>query len=225
MRSYASRVRRLVLVLAAAALCVLLLPGFASAQVSINPTVTPTRDDGGWVYWMALGAIALGALIVLMAAAAYLRLAPRFSRDEEEDVPRSGVRAPDAQVSLQTVWTQARPVSVEAVPAPQPAAVAAAPAPAPAAARPAPAGAPAGTAPAGTEPAAAPAAAGEAPAAEAAEAAAPRPARAPRVEVEPDQETLDRVLQEQLAKGVDRRVAEGRAKSAALRAAREKAGG
>ncbi|HEY1330682.1 MAG TPA: 4Fe-4S binding protein [Actinomycetota bacterium] len=59
-------------------------------------------------------------------------------------------------------------------------------------------------------------AAGEAPA---------RPARAPRVEVEPDQETYDRVLAEQLAKGSDRRIAEGRAKAAALKAARAKAEG
>jgi len=51
-----------------------------------------------------------------------------------------------------------------------------------------------------------------------------RPARqaAPRVEVEPDQETYDRVLQEELDKGTDRRVAEGRAKSAAIKAARQK---
>jgi NADH-quinone oxidoreductase subunit I len=41
--------------------------------------------------------------------------------------------------------------------------------------------------------------------------------------VEPDQETHDRVLQEELDKGTDRRVAEGRAKAAAIRAARRKA--
>ena len=58
------------------------------------------------------------------------------------------------------------------------------------------------------------------------EAAAPaKPARAPRVEVEPDQETFDRVLASELEKGTDRRVAEGRAKSAALRAARAKGEG
>ncbi|MBA3728897.1 MAG: 2-oxoglutarate dehydrogenase, E2 component, dihydrolipoamide succinyltransferase, partial [Actinobacteria bacterium] len=39
----------------------------------------------------------------------------------------------------------------------------------------------------------------------------------------PDQETFDRVLEEQLAKGVDRRVAEGRARAAAIVAARKKA--
>jgi hypothetical protein len=43
--------------------------------------------------------------------------------------------------------------------------------------------------------------------------------------VELDQETLDRVLQEELAKGTDRRVAEGRARAAAVRAARRKAEG
>jgi formate hydrogenlyase subunit 6/NADH:ubiquinone oxidoreductase subunit I len=42
-------------------------------------------------------------------------------------------------------------------------------------------------------------------------------------EVEPDQATYDRVLQEELAKGTDRRVAEGRAKAAAIRTARRKA--
>ncbi len=40
--------------------------------------------------------------------------------------------------------------------------------------------------------------------------------------VEPDQATHDRVLEEELDKGTDRRVAEGRAKSAAIRAARRK---
>ena len=39
-----------------------------------------------------------------------------------------------------------------------------------------------------------------------------------------DQETFDRVLAEELGKGVDRRVAEGRARSAAVRAARAKSG-
>ena len=53
-------------------------------------------------------------------------------------------------------------------------------------------------------------------------AAAPR---APAEHIEPDQETLDRVLAEELAKGTDRRVAEGRAKAAAVRAARKKAEG
>jgi formate hydrogenlyase subunit 6/NADH:ubiquinone oxidoreductase subunit I len=69
--------------------------------------------------------------------------------------------------------------------------------------------------------------AAEAPAAAAAPPAAPPPPAppppAPRVEVEPDQEVYDRVLQEELDKGTSRRVAEGRAKAAAVRAARKKA--
>ena len=36
-----------------------------------------------------------------------------------------------------------------------------------------------------------------------------------------DKETLDRVLAEELAKGTDRRIAEGRARSAALKAYRK----
>jgi NADH-quinone oxidoreductase subunit I len=54
-------------------------------------------------------------------------------------------------------------------------------------------------------------------------AEAARPAAEPAEHVEPDQETHDRVLQEELDKGTDRRVAEGRAKAAAIRAARRKA--
>jgi len=59
---------------------------------------------------------------------------------------------------------------------------------------------------------------------EAAATTAPAPPAGERHEVEPDQETLDRVLAEELAKGTDRRVAEGRARAAAIRAARRKAG-
>jgi len=61
----------------------------------------------------------------------------------------------------------------------------------------------------------------EAPTSEAPGAVAPAAAAAEHVE--PDQETHERVLQEELAKGTDRRVAEGRAKAAAIRAARSKA--
>jgi hypothetical protein len=66
-----------------------------------------------------------------------------------------------------------------------------------------------GAAPETREPAAAP--------------AAPAPAAHGRGEL--DQETFDRVLKEQLDKGVDRRVAEGRARAAAVVAARKKAQG
>ena len=45
------------------------------------------------------------------------------------------------------------------------------------------------------------------------------------VEMQPDPGTLERVLQEELAKGTDRRVAEGKARRAAMLEARRKAGG
>jgi NADH-quinone oxidoreductase subunit I len=90
----------------------------------------------------------------------------------------------------------------------------------PAVAQPATAPAPGAPAAAAAAPAAAPAA--TAPAAPAAPAAAPK-ARAPRIEVEPDQATYERVLADLLAKGTDKRVAEGKAKSAAMLFARKKA--
>jgi NADH-quinone oxidoreductase subunit I len=70
--------------------------------------------------------------------------------------------------------------------------------------------------------AASPPATGAAPTA--APAAAAPPAPAAHVEVEPDPETYERVLAEQLAQGKDRRVAEGQAKRAGILAARKKAG-
>jgi formate hydrogenlyase subunit 6/NADH:ubiquinone oxidoreductase subunit I len=70
--------------------------------------------------------------------------------------------------------------------------------------------------------AAAPAQAAPAPA-QAAEAAAPAPAE--HADVSLDQETFDRVLAELLEQGMDRRVADGRARRAAMIAARQKAEG
>ena len=93
------------------------------------------------------------------------------------------------------------------------------------------AGAPsAGPAPAAAPPAVAPVAAGAPPApapAEAAVAAPAAPAAAPaeHADVALDQETFDRVLAELLEQGTDRRVAEGRARRAAMVAARTKAEG
>jgi hypothetical protein len=219
-------------------LAALLAPHAASAQVTLDPTEVATKDTGGWVYWMAEGAIILGGVVLILFGAMYLRYAPRFQR-EEENVPRSGVRAPEPTVPLQTSWQQAAPpVATQPVPAPQPvapptpAAAAAAPAPAAPAAAPAPA-APAAaggaSAPAASEAVApteaAPAAEG-APATEAAPAAAAAaaPARARGEPVELDQETYERVLAEETAKGTSARVAEGRAKSAAVKAWRAKTG-
>jgi hypothetical protein len=55
--------------------------------------------------------------------------------------------------------------------------------------------------------------------------ASPAASHGPAEHVEPDQETFDRILAEELAKGTDRRVAEGRARAAGVRAARKKAAG
>jgi len=112
------------------------------------------------------------------------------------------------------------PLEIGAEP-PQEPNVAEAAAPAPAAA-PAATPAPAQAAPAG--PAPEPATTDVAEAAPQAAAAPPAPSAA-HVEVEPDQETYDRVLAEEVGKGTDRRVAEGKAKRAAIIEARKKAAG
>jgi formate hydrogenlyase subunit 6/NADH:ubiquinone oxidoreductase subunit I len=103
--------------------------------------------------------------------------------------------------------------------APDTAGLAAAHAAAPSAG-PAPAAAPPAAA---TPPAAAPGVA--APAVEAPAPAPAAPAPAEQAEVSLDQETFDRVLAELLEQGTDRRVAEGRARRAAMVAARAKAEG
>jgi len=223
MRSHHPRSTWRVWTLAVLTFALVALPQVAMAQVSINPTEVPTKSDGGWVYWMAEGAIALGGVVFILSAAAYLRFAPRFYRsDREQEAKQTAVLAPPASA----VRIQYQPPPQPATPQPEPAAVGApaaatgAPAPAPAeAAAPAPPAAAPAEAAAPAPPAAAPAAPAQA-------APAPRPA-AERHEgpLELDQETFDRVLQEQLDKGTDRRVAEGRARSAAAKAGREKAGG
>lgn len=224
---------------------VLLLPAVARAQESIDPTSTPTEFTGGWVYAMAVGMTVLGALIAILVVVSYMRFAPRFQKGDQHTVRAEriveGREPPRRQVEVR----ETEPVLVAAPVAQAPApAVAAAPAaaapapgatPAPAAAPPAPASRPApAEKPAAEQPAAAPAA--ESKPAEGAPAEAPpvaaaaapaesAPAPASHGGAEQDQETYDRVLSEQLSKGVDRRVAEGRAKSAAVVAARKKAGG
>ena len=104
-------------------------------------------------------------------------------------------------------------LEVGAEPPQEPAPAAAAPGPVPIAAAP--------TAPPAPAAAATPQPTAE-PALEPAPATA-APAAAAHVDVEPDQETYDRVLAEQLAQGKDRRVADGQAKRAAMLAARKKA--
>jgi NADH-quinone oxidoreductase subunit I len=118
-----------------------------------------------------------------------------------------------AEIQAEAPDTAALAAASAAAPSAGPAATpAAAPAPAAAAAAPIAEAAPAAAA-AAPAPAAAPASAAP---------AAPAPAR--HAEVEPDPETYERVLAEQLAQGKDRRVAEGQAKRAGIIAARKKAG-
>ena len=203
-------------------------------QVSVDPTVTPVLNNGGWVFNAAELLALLGIVLAVAIVFGYMRLAPRFQTDEQT---RRSVRVPRMQPGGEV----RRPVKVIGTPimvqppviapavAAGPAAVAApasapAAAPAPAARAPAAEAAPAPTAPAApAAEAAAPAAAPAAPAAApAAPAAAPAAAHA---DVSLDQETFDRVLAELLEKGTDRRVAEGQARRAAMIAARKKAEG
>jgi hypothetical protein len=221
--------RRALIVPAAATLAVLASAGSAAAQTSIQPTVTPVRVDGGWIYWLAFLCLALALLLVIFLIAAYMRYAPRFAKDEDQakvvraDRVLPGQAPPRRMVDVtQAVPVVAAPppVAVAAAPAPAapaPAAAAAAPAPAAAAAAPAPAAAAA--------PAPAPAAAAP-PAPPAPAAPAPAPAApAERVEVSLDQEVFDKTLEELLAGGTERRIAEGKARRAAMIAARKKAAG
>jgi hypothetical protein len=281
-------------------LAVLLAPQAASAQISIDPTLTPTRPPDNFVNWFAYGTVALGVLIALAILAAYLRYSNRFFGEREERGPRIGTPAPPvvtvgaaarsqpealaASLTRPPLPVRQSPVGVGAASAGQASGVVTERAPTPAASPTPVAERPAGPvvegrpeAPTGpaveTQPQAdAPGKVGQAPGeveaepseppqeeevatAEAAtpevqpasEAAEPEPeqpaaeAAAPEAEPEPeqpaaapatpsgrgdlDQETYDRVLQEQLGKGVDRRVAEGKARSAAVKAARAKSEG
>ncbi len=220
-----------------AAVLVVALPASAAlAQVSVDPTVTPEVNTGGWVYGMAVLLGIVGLIIVLLVVAAYVRFAPRFSTDEGSlKVVRADRVRPGEELPRRTVDIKAAaPVVVAPPPLPQPAGVAAAPASAPAAApapaTPAPAApAEAPATPTPAAPAEAPPAepAAEAPAQEAPAAAGPAPSQAPaeRVEVSMDQEVFEQTLKELLEKGTDKRVAEGQARRAGMIAARKKASG
>jgi cytoskeletal protein RodZ len=203
----------------------------AFAQSHIVPTVTPVRTDGGWIYWLAFASLGLGLLLLLFLIAAYMRFAPRFSKDEDQaKIVRADRVLPGRETPRRLVdVTQAVPMVAQ-----PPAVVAAAPAPTPApsaapaaATTPAPAAAaPAAEAPAAVEAAAAaPAPAAPAPAAPAPAAPAAAAPPAERVEVTLDQEVYEQTLQELLAGGTDRRIAEGKAKRAGMIAARKKAEG
>jgi hypothetical protein len=178
------------------------------AQISVSPNASPTLNSGGWVYGAAVLLAALGVLLALLVVFGYLRFASRF--ETSEDGPKA-VRAPRLSPNGEA---PRRPVNVVSAPVAVPAPVAASVAAAPAATAPPPvAASPAAAAPAAPAPAAAPAAEAPAPA-----------APAEHKEVEMDKATFDATLADLLAKGTDRRVAEGQARRAAMIAARKKAG-
>jgi hypothetical protein len=195
--------------------------GTAVAQISQDPKVSAVKNNsplgnlGSRVsiaeIFMILALITVGLLALL-----YIRNAPRFATDEDGlSVVRAdrvvGGQAPRRAVDV----SQAVPIVV-APPAVPSAAAAAPPAPANAA--------PAAETPAAEAPATV--AAETAPTPETAPAAAPAPPAAPpaaRPEVSLDQEVFDQKLEELLAAGTDRRVAEGQARRAAMIAARKKA--
>jgi hypothetical protein len=210
-------------------------------QIIVDPTVTPTLNNGGWVYNAAVLLAVLGVIVALALVFGYMRFAPRFQTDEGA---RRSVRAPRIQpgrdvrrpvnvtsapvvVQPPTVVSAAAPVAAPAAPVAAPAAPVAAPA-APQAAPAAPPAAP--TVSDQTAAATGAAAPPEAqPVAEASAApSSPAPAVASteeRLEVSLDEETFEKTLAELIAKGTDRRVAEGQARRAAMIAARKKAGG
>jgi hypothetical protein len=215
--------RTLLRALSLVPLFVLLTTATAVADVQVTPLappdsskcslLSPSAQCGQWTYWASLGALVIGVLIVVAFVVKYLKDAPRF-QTETDGRGRAGRPGAGARPRA--------PPPAGAAPAP-----AAAPAPVGAVAAPAASGGGAAAAAAVAQPVGGQAEAGPsggpaAPAAAPAERHAPSPRHEP---VEPDQATYDRVLAEQLAKGTDRRVAEGRAKAAALKAAREQAGG
>jgi hypothetical protein len=224
----------------------------ALAQLEITPetSITPSSHVTSWIFQMAVAAIILAVLVLIGFTLAYLRFAPKFSGREGKpaQAPPGSRPAALTRQAAAIRWTPPTvPAGTHAAAAPAAAgtatAVAERPAPTPAPMPPAaetsaPVETPAREAEAPTEaatPSEAPAPSeaatpSEAPAPQA-EAPAPtpgQPAPAPAAASHGaglDQQTFDRVLEEQLAKGVDRRVAEGRARAAAVVAARKKAQG
>ena len=214
--------RKLSVMFATAVVTLTAWAGTASAQVIVDPVVVSERNDGGWVYWIAIALGALGLVLVIFLTIQYMRYAPRFSKDEEglrvvrADRVHVGRELPRRNVDL----SQAAPLVVA-----PPAVPAAAPALAPAAAA-APVAVPT---PAAAETTPAPAPTAPAPAVAEAPAAAP-PAPAPAVpeerpEVTMDQEAYEAALKDLLDAGTDRRIAEGKARRAGMIAARKKATG
>jgi hypothetical protein len=221
--------RRSLAVLMGSASILVLMSSAAWAQTPVNPSTTPVENPAGsgpitpfgiHTSFAALLGL-LGLVVAVVVVFLYLRYAPHFAKDEESlkvvraDRVRLGQELPRRNVDL----SQASPVLVGPPAIPSAVAAPSLPAPVAAAAAPAPvAEAPATAAPAAADPA-------QATAAEAVAAPSPPAAPAERVEVALDQEVFDATLEELLAAGTDRRIAEGKAKRAGMIAAKKKAAG
>jgi len=112
--------RRVVGVLAGALIAVLVTGNAALAQTSIDPTVLPVRNTGGWIFWLGWLSGILALLLLVLLVAAYMRFAPRFAKDEEgsrfvhADRVLPGKEPPRRIVDL----TQAAPIVVQPPPIP-----------------------------------------------------------------------------------------------------------
>jgi hypothetical protein len=200
----ASRILFLLVVL----LALLSMPVAVLAQETPTPGVTP-EEVRSWTFYLFAIPVALLTLgVVALIGLFYFRYSTRFFAREEP--PATPVRRRRPQFAGVATAPRVEQVAAASTtpPAPPAAQVQTAAEQVPE------------TRPAETEAAPEPAAAEPA-----AEPAAPAPARPAAEHVEPDQETYERELKAQLDKGVDRRVAEGRAKAAAIRAARAGASG
>ena len=63
-------------------------------QVSVDPTLTPVLNNGGWVFNAAELLALLGIVLTVAIVFGYMRLAPRFQTDEQT---RRSVRVPRMQ--------------------------------------------------------------------------------------------------------------------------------
>jgi hypothetical protein len=206
-----------------AATAVLLIDAVAWAQQEspLGPLPGQPLEHPETPIWLTLIAIAiaLGALgLVVLIAASYLFLSRRFFAKEEEPPPRrpavrippgAGVPAPARAVGHPVSETTPQGAGATGTEVAAAGGTTTATAERPAEAKAEPAEKEEKPAEAKTE---------EKPAEE-----KPAPARHSGP-AELDQETFDRVRQEQLDKGASPKVAEGRARAAAVKAAREKAG-
>jgi hypothetical protein len=217
---------------------VAMAPAAAQAQVNVTPnfSITPSSSVTKWIIWMALGAIILAVLILVGVGVSYLRFAPKFFGREEPPkrlppgarpplLARTG-RPPAAVGATRPSVSQRPSAGTATAVATRPAPAATAPEAGSTAKTPEEVGAQPEEAVAQAPTTSEQAAAEQAPTSseQAAGAEAPQPAAHGGASAM-DQETFDRVLEEQLAKGVDRRVAEGRARAAAVVTARKKAQG